>query len=134
MAVILGFIVLVACFNIVSTLIMMVLEKGKDIAILKSMGASDTSIMKIFVIEGLIIGGVGTLAGTVLGYATCLFVEKFGIQLDSDVYYIDRLPVQVDPLQFLGVAALAILLSYLATIYPATRASRLAPADGLRND
>ena len=134
MAVILGFIVLVACFNIVSTLIMMVLEKGKDIAILKSMGASDTSIMKIFVIEGLIIGGVGTLAGTILGYATCLFVEKFGIQLDSDVYYIDRLPVQVDPLQFLGVAVLALLLSYLATIYPATRASRLAPADGLRND
>lgn len=134
MAVILGFIVLVACFNIVSTLIMMVLEKGKDIAILKSMGASDTSIMKIFVIEGLIIGGIGTLTGTILGYATCLFVEKFGIRLDSDVYYIDRLPVEVDLLQFLGVAALALLLSYLATIYPATRASRLAPADGLRND
>lgn len=134
MAVILGFIVLVACFNIVSTLIMMVLEKGKDIAILKSMGASDTGIMKIFVLEGLIIGGIGTAAGTVLGYVTCLFVEKFGIRLDSDVYYIDRLPVLIDPWQFLGVACLAILLSYLATIYPATRASRLPPVDGLRNE
>ncbi|MDR0966083.1 MAG: ABC transporter permease [Myxococcales bacterium] len=134
MAVILGFIVLVACFNIVSTLIMMVLEKGKDIAILKSMGASDTGIMKIFVLEGLLIGGVGTVAGTVLGYATCLFVEKFGIRLDSDVYYIDRLPVVIDLWQFLGVACLALLLSYLATIYPATRASRLPPVDGLRNE
>lgn len=134
MAVILGFIVLVACFNIVSTLIMMVLEKGKDIAILKSMGSSDTSIMKIFVIEGLIIGGLGTAAGIVLGYATCLFVERFGIHLDSDVYYIDRLPILIDPWQFLGVACLAVLLSYLATIYPATRASRLPPVDGLRND
>ncbi|MBR2979350.1 MAG: ABC transporter permease [Myxococcaceae bacterium] len=134
MAVILGFIVLVACFNIVSTLIMMVLEKGKDIAILKSMGASDTSVMKIFVIEGLIIGGLGTAAGIVLGYATCLFVERFGIHLDSDVYYIDRLPILIDPWQFLGVACLAVLLSYLATIYPATRASRLPPVDGLRND
>lgn len=134
MAVILGFIVLVACFNIVSTLIMMVLEKGKDIAILKSMGASDTSVMKIFVIEGLLIGGVGTAAGIVLGYATCLFVERFGIHLDSDVYYIDRLPILIDPWQFLSVACLAVLLSYLATIYPATRASRLPPVDGLRNE
>lgn len=134
MAVILGFIVLVACFNIVSTLIMMVLEKGKDIAILKSMGASDTSVMKIFVIEGLLIGGVGTAAGIALGYATCLFVERFGIHLDSDVYYIERLPILIDPWQFLCVACLAILLSYLATIYPATRASRLPPVDGLRND
>ena len=134
MAVILGFIVLVACFNIVSTLIMMVLEKGKDIAILKSMGASDTSVMKIFVLEGLLIGGVGTAAGIVLGYAACLFVERFGIHLDSDVYYIDRLPILIDPWQFLSVACLAILLSYLATIYPATRASRLPPVDGLRNE
>ena len=133
MAVILGFIVLVACFNIVSTLIMMVLEKGQDIAILKSMGASDTSIMKIFVMEGLIIGTIGTALGIVLGYLTCLFVDKFGISLDSDVYYIDRLPIEIDPFQFIGVALLALLLSYLATIYPATRASRLPPVDGLRN-
>lgn len=134
MAVILGFIVLVACFNIVSTLIMMVLEKGKDIAILKSMGSTDTSVMKIFVLEGLIIGVIGTLVGLVLGYLTCLFVEVFGIRLDAEVYYIDKLPVQIDPLQFAAVALLAVLLSYLATIYPATRASRLPPVDGLRNE
>ncbi len=134
MAVILGFIVLVACFNIVSTLIMMVLEKGKEIATLKSMGATDTSVMKVFVLEGLMIGLLGTAVGLVLGYLACLVVDKVGIHLDAEVYYIDKLPVKIDALQFAGVAFLAILLSYLATIYPATRASRLAPVDGLRNE
>jgi lipoprotein-releasing system permease protein len=134
MAVILAFIVLVACFNIVSTLIMMVLEKSKEIAILKSMGATDTSVMKVFVLEGLMIGLLGTAVGLVLGFLICLVVDKVGIHLDAEVYYIDKLPVRVDAMQFAGVAFLAILLSYLATIYPATRASRLAPVDGLRNE
>jgi lipoprotein-releasing system permease protein len=134
MAVILAFIVLVACFNIVSTLIMMVLEKSKEIAILKSMGATDTGVMKIFVIEGLIIGNIGTALGLFLGYFACSFVERVGIRLDAEVYYIDKLPVKVDPLQFAMVAFFAVLLSYLATIYPATRASRMAPVEGLRNE
>ncbi len=134
MAVILAFIVLVACFNIVSTLIMMVLEKSKEIAILKSMGATDTSVMKIFVLEGLIIGLIGTVVGLILGYWACKFVEVVGIRLDAEVYYIDKLPVRIDGLQFAAVAFLAVLLSYLATIYPATRASRLPPVEGLRNE
>jgi lipoprotein-releasing system permease protein len=134
MAVILAFIVLVACFNIISTLIMMVLEKSKEIAILKSMGSTDTSVMKIFVIEGLIIGLIGTAVGLVLGYLACLFVQMVGIRLDAEVYYIDKLPVKIDAMQFAVVAFLAVLLSYLATIYPATRASRVAPVDGLRNE
>jgi lipoprotein-releasing system permease protein len=134
MAIILAFIVLVACFNIVSTLIMMVLEKSKEISILKSMGSTDTSVMKVFVVEGLIIGVVGTVLGLVLGYFACLFVEVVGIHLDAEVYYIDKLPVRLDTLQFAVVAFIAILLSYLATIYPATRASRVTPVDGLRNE
>jgi lipoprotein-releasing system permease protein len=134
MAIILTFIVLVACFNILSTLIMLVLEKTKEISILKSMGARDASVMKIFVVEGLTIGAIGTAMGLLLGYASCSFIEKFGLQLDPDVYYISNLPVNVDGGQFLMVAAISLALSYLATLYPATKASRLSPVDGLREE
>jgi lipoprotein-releasing system permease protein len=134
MAIILTFIVLVACFNILSTLIMLVLEKTKEISILKSMGARDASVMKIFVVEGLTIGAIGTAMGLLLGLASCSFIEKFGLQLDPDVYYISNLPVNVDAGQFLMVAAISFALSYLATLYPATKASRLSPVDGLREE
>jgi lipoprotein-releasing system permease protein len=134
MAIILTFIVLVACFNILSTLIMLVLEKTKEISILKSMGARDASVMKIFVLEGLAIGAIGTAMGLLLGLASCSFIERFGLQLDPDVYYISNLPVNVDGGQFLMVAAIAVALSYLATLYPATKASRLSPVDGLREE
>jgi len=134
MAIILTFIVLVACFNILSTLIMLVLEKTKEISILKSMGARDSSVMKVFVIEGLSIGGIGTGIGLLLGWATCLFIERFGLQLDPDVYYVSSLPVSADGGQFAVVAGIAIALSYLATLYPAIKASKLSPVDGLRED
>ena len=134
MAIILTFIVLVACFNILSTLIMLVLEKTKEISILKSMGARDASVMKIFVVEGLTIGAIGTAMGLLLGLASCSFIEKFGLQLDPDVYYISNLPVNVDGGQFLMVALISLALSYLATLYPATKASRLSPVDGLREE
>ena len=134
MAIILTFIVLVACFNILSTLIMLVLEKTKEISILKSMGARDASVMKIFVVEGLTIGAIGTAMGLLLGLASCSFIEKFGLQLDPDVYYISNLPVNVDGGQFVMVAAISLALSYLATLYPATKASRLSPVDGLREE
>jgi lipoprotein-releasing system permease protein len=134
MAIILTFIVLVACFNILSTLIMLVLEKTKEISILKSMGARDSSVMKIFVLEGLVIGAIGTAMGLLLGLASCSFIERFGLQLDPDVYYISNLPVNVDGGQFLMVAGIAVALSYLATLYPATKASRLSPVDGLREE
>ena len=132
MAVILGFIVLVASFIIVATLIMLVLEKTKEIAVLKSMGAGVPSVMKIFVVEGVTIGAVGTAFGLILGYGTCLLIDRVGIPLDPEVYYISNLPVLIDPAQFAGVALTAIVLSYLATIYPATKAARLRPVDGLR--
>ena len=134
MAIILTFIVLVACFNILSTLIMLVLEKTKEISILKSMGARDASVMKIFVLEGLTIGVIGTAMGLLLGLASCSFIERYGLQLDPDVYYISNLPVNADTGQFIAVAAISLALSYLATLYPATKASRLSPVDGLRED
>jgi lipoprotein-releasing system permease protein len=134
MAVILGFIVLVASFIIVATLIMQVLDKRREIAVLKSMGAGQPSIMKIFVAEGVIIGAVGTAFGLILGFGTCLLIEKVGIPLDPEVYYISNLPVRMNPAEFGLVALLALALSYLATIYPASKASRLEPVEGLRSE
>jgi len=141
MFIILVLIVLVAAFNIISTLIMVVMEKHKDIAILKSMGAPSKGILKIFVIEGGVIGVVGTVFGTILGLAAALNLEKitgfvenlFGFKiLASDVYYIDKLPSQVNPLDIALIVMTAILISLLATLYPSWRASRLDPAEALR--
>jgi lipoprotein-releasing system permease protein len=141
MFIILVLIVLVAAFNIISTLIMVVMEKHKDIAILKSMGASSMGILKVFIIEGGVIGVVGTFFGTVIGLATALNLEKvsgfvenlFGFKiLSSDVYYIDKLPSQVNSLDIVLIVMTAILISLLATLYPSWRASRLDPAEALR--
>jgi lipoprotein-releasing system permease protein len=141
MFIILVLIVLVAAFNIISTLIMVVMEKNKDIAILKSMGAPSKGILRIFIIEGGVIGVVGTFFGTVVGLATALNLEKvsgfvenlFGFKiLPSDVYYIDKLPSQVNPLDVGLIVMTAILISLLATLYPSWRASKLDPAVALR--
>ena len=133
MFVILALIVLVAAFNIISTLIMVVMEKQKDIAILKAMGATSGSIMKIFVIEGTVIGTVGTALGLSGGYVSCFLLAKYKfIELPGDVYYISTLPVKMEPMTLLIVSIAALGISFIATIYPAYQAARLDPAEALR--
>jgi lipoprotein-releasing system permease protein len=133
MFIILVLIVLVAAFGIVSTLIMVVMEKNKDIAILKSMGATARSIMRIFITQGLIIGIVGTLFGLLGGYGVCTLLAKYQfIALPSDIYYISRLPVKMDILDFVLVALSAMAISFIATLYPSWQAARLDPAESLR--
>jgi lipoprotein-releasing system permease protein len=133
MFIILTLIVLVAAFNIVSTLIMIVMEKNKDIGILKSMGATRRSIMKIFVLEGLIIGAVGTVVGLLGGLGLCGLLARYQfVKLPADVYYISRLPVLMEPLDVAIICAAAVAISLAATVYPAWQASRLDPAEAIR--
>jgi lipoprotein-releasing system permease protein len=133
MAVILSFIYVGAALNIIVVLIMVVMEKQKEIAILRAMGSTKTQLMKAFMIEGLIIGFVGTTIGTVLGFATCLALDRFRfIPLDTDVYYLDSLPVAISPWTFLWVAVFAVTISFLATLYPSWYGAELDPVEGLR--
>jgi lipoprotein-releasing system permease protein len=135
MFVILTLIVLVACFNIAGTLIMTVIEKTKDIGILKSIGASNYSVMRIFVLQGFLIGMAGALIGGAcglwLGSALGRYpiVEKLGLE---DIYYFDRLPVKIEPSDLIFVIGTAVMISLLATLYPAWKASRLEPVEALR--
>jgi lipoprotein-releasing system permease protein len=130
--VILSLAILVASFCIICTLLLMVTEKSKEIAILKALGANDQSILSIFMTEGIMIGSIGTIFGVCTGLAAMLGLKWFGIRLDPDVYYIDRLPVSVDWFDFTLVALSAMVITTLATIYPAVAASRLRPVDGIR--
>ncbi|HEX5100012.1 MAG TPA: FtsX-like permease family protein [Polyangiaceae bacterium] len=130
--VILSLAILVASFCIICTLLLMVTEKSKEIAVMKSLGASDQAILRIFMVEGMMIGGIGTVLGVLTGLSAALGLLWFGVRLDPDVYYIDRLPISVDPLDFLIVAVSALAITTLATLYPALAASRLRPVDGIR--
>ncbi len=133
LGIILTLIVLVAAFNIVSTLTMMVMEKQSDIAILKSMGATGPSIMRIFMVEGLIIGTIGTALGAAIGAVTCWAADYYElIKLEGDVYYMTHLPFKMQPLDFVIICSAAVLISFLATLYPARQAARLDPAVALR--
>src|SRR6185295_18131263 len=132
MFIVLAFIVLVASFSIISNLIMVVIEKAHEIAILKSMGASDRGVMRIFWLEGFYIGGVGLVAGLIAGLGACGLLARFGLALDPEVYYIAKLPVHVDPFEILAIAGCAVGISCLATVYPAFLAARLRPVKGLR--
>jgi lipoprotein-releasing system permease protein len=141
MFLILSLIVLVAAFNIVITLIMSVMEKTKDIAILKSMGATARSIMKIFMIQGLVIGFVGTLSGCAGGLLiafnleeTVSFIENlFGFKvLPEDVYYLSELPSKVNFDDVIVIVIVTMAICFGASIYPAWKASRLDPAEALR--
>lgn len=141
MFIILTLIVLVAAFGIASTLFMVVMEKTRDIAILKSMGATGRSIMKIFVLEGLIIGVTGTIAGVASGLLVALnlepiiyFIQKLTGQnfFSKDIYYLDRFPSMVVTSDVVLISVTAVLISFVATLYPAWQASRMLPAEALR--
>lgn len=132
LAVLFCFIVLVASFNIACTLIMMVLDRQKDIAILKSMGASSGSILKIFIIQGMTIGLVGTISGLIGGWLVCLGIKYTDVGLDPSIYMIDHLPVRIVPMEFVMVGVLAMFICLLATLGPSYWAARLSPVDGLR--
>ncbi|MFT3766191.1 MAG: ABC transporter permease [Minicystis sp.] len=130
--IILSLAILVASFCIVCTLLLMVTEKGKEIAILKALGAADGAIMRIFMLEGVIIGAIGTIFGVGTALASCTGLMWFGVRLDPDVYYIDRLPVNVNAADYAMVAIAAMVICTASTIYPAYAASKLRPVDGLR--
>jgi len=131
--VVLTMIILVASFNIIGTLTLLVLTKGREISILKAMGASNTSIAKIFMTTGTFIGAVGVFFGLVFGYVLCLLLKyKIKFPLNADVYQLDTLPVRINPIELLLVAVCAMLISFLATLYPALKASNLDPSEGLR--
>lgn len=141
MFIILVLIILVAAFNIISTLVMMTMEKRADIAVLKSMGARRSSIQRIFMLEGLIIGGIGTVCGTIAGLVFTWnlqtiagWVERLlGIQLfPPDVYFIDQLPAEIRSVDIGFIVLTAIIISFVATLYPAWNASRLDPVVALR--
>ena len=126
-------IILVAAFTVLATLIMVVMEKRKDIAILKSMGAPRAAIARVFVFKGLVIGALGTAIGTAGGFAGCWLLEHYHfITLPKQVFFVDTVPVQMYPQYFLAVTAAALGLCLLATLYPARQAARLAPVDVIR--
>jgi len=133
MFVILVLIILVASFNIVSNLIMNVIEKKREIAILKAMGATDRGIMAIFMLQGFVIGLVGTIIGVVGGYLLSYILNTYQIiKLPADVYYLSHLPVKMSFSDFATVSLSALIISFLATIYPAWQAARLNPVEPLR--
>ena len=143
MFLILLLIVLVAALNIISGLIMLVKDKGHDIAILRTMGATRGAIMRVFFITGATIGTVGTLAGFLLGVVICLNVEPIRQFLSRltrtdvfspELYFLSQLPADMDPSETTAVVVLALVLSFLATLYPAWRAARLDPVEALRNE
>ncbi|MEW6002420.1 MAG: lipoprotein-releasing ABC transporter permease subunit [Nitrospirota bacterium] len=133
MFIILILIILVASFNIVSTLIMNVIERRGEIAILKAMGATNKGIMSIFMLQGLLIGLFGTIIGVVGGYILSYILNTYQIiKLPADVYYLSHLPVRMKFFDFITVSLSAVIISFLATIYPAWQAARLNPVEPLR--
>jgi lipoprotein-releasing system permease protein len=133
MFIILALIVLVAAFNIASALIMMVMEKTRDIAILKAMGATDQSIRRIFVFKGMVIGVLGTMAGLILGVMLCALLQRYQfIHLPGDVYFLTTLPVKLEIPDLLTIIVATLVICFLATLYPARQASRFNPVEGIR--
>ena len=132
MFVILTSIILVASFNILCLLIMMVIEKARAIAIFKAMGARDSSIVRMFVVQGAIIGGLGTAIGLILGLGLCVIIAQLGIKMPGNVHYITQIPVMVNAVEVIVICAASIAISLLATVLPSRMAVKLDPVSGLR--
>ena len=141
MFIILTLILIVAAFNIISGMVMLVKDKGRDIAILRTMGATRQSIMKVFFLAGASIGVLGTISGLVIGVLFCLNIENIrqfiqsltGTDLfNAEIYFLSQLPADMDVGEVVMVCIMSLTLSFLATVYPAWRASRLDPVEALR--
>ena len=141
MFLILTLIILVAAFNIISSMIMLVKDKSSDIAIMRTIGASQRSMMKIFILTGASIGILGTIFGAILGISFAVNIEAIRQFIESisntelfsaEIYFLSQLPAEVDWQEVVSVIAMAIVLSVLATLYPAWRAARLNPVEALR--
>ncbi len=132
LSLVIGMIVIVAAFNVIATLIMVVLEKKREIAILKAMGARSFGVLLVFMVQGLLIGVVGTAIGVLLGGGVILYLERFQFPLDPHVYLIDHLPVKSSPVELVITIAVALGICIVATIIPSAWAARLLPADGVR--
>jgi lipoprotein-releasing system permease protein len=130
--IVIGFIVVVAAFNVLAALVLLVIRKTREISILKSMGMSSAGVARIFQSAGIIVWSVGTGLGLLWGYLGGLLLARYKFPLDPKVYHISELPVKMDPLEFLVTAGVALAVCVLATLYPSVRASRMNPVEGLR--
>ena len=135
MFIILTLIILVASFNIISNLSMLVMEKTSEIGILRSMGMTARSVGAIFIVDGLLIGAVGTLLGAVSAYGICWTLSEYNfISIPGDVYFLDGFPVNMQAGDFVMVSIASMLITLVATVYPAMRASRMSPVEAIRNE
>ncbi|HSW31663.1 MAG TPA: ABC transporter permease [Longimicrobiales bacterium] len=135
MGLILFLIVLVAAFNIVSTLVMVVADRTREIGILKAMGMTRRGILRVFVLQGFWIGVMGTVAGTSLGLFLCWLLDRYQIiKIPPDVYFVDHLPVSLQAMDVVTIVVASIVVAFAATLYPALQASRLEPVDAIRHE
>jgi lipoprotein-releasing system permease protein len=134
MSLVLALIIVVAAFTVIATLIMVVLDKKREIAVLKAMGAKSSALLRTFLYQGGIIGGLGTVVGLALGYGICRLLTVYGLPLDPKVYFISRLPVLMRPSDFVWVGVFAVLVCLVATVWPAQYAARLRPAEAFREN